>query len=145
MKKIRGAVLPIIVGAAPSAAAHSASSSADIPGLPGEQVTANIWMQGFSNLNNCGDFRTSVETGGNPEWVKNRTDFHGVGLGVNLSGVGLSFDGSSGSAEITNDQGQKGAYISGNICSNITTVYIQGSVTGTALVNGNAVTTSASI
>lgn len=134
----------MLIAAAPVVAdAHSKSSTAAIPG--GGSLTADIWMQNFASANGCGDFRSAARVNVNPSWIKDAVTFHASGISASLSGVGVSLNGADASASVVNDQGQRDAYVSGNICGNITTVYISGTTTAQTMANGNLVTASASI
>lgn len=137
-------VVALSMGLAPGeAVAHSNSQTVRFDN--GATLTSNIWMQTLSDWRGCGDFVTSATITQTPAWIKNVTSFHASGVSASLKGAGLNFNGPNASMSVTNNRGQLGAYISGRVCGNLTTVYIGGTVTGSALQYGSIRVASASI
>lgn len=132
-----------IIATPVTAGAHSKSSSANIPG--GGTVTSNVWIQNFASRNNCGNWNTSTTVNRTPAWVKNTASFNAWGVGASLKGVGVNANGSNASMSVTNNRGQRGAYLNGNICGNWATAYISASSSGVAMVNGNMTSAIASV
>jgi len=139
------ATLGLLMTATGQASAGSGSTSSSFTN--GATLTANIWMATWAS-GGCADFSSSAVISGGPnpqsghDWVKNTTTFDPWGVAPSVTAFGRSGDPVSGSW--TNDNGSRGAYLDGNLCTNWRTVGVEGSTTASAFYNGQTKIVTAS-
>lgn len=113
----------------------------------GAKLTANIWIATWAS-GGCADFSSSaVISGGHApvagnDWVRNNTTLDPWGIDASVSAFGKSGDPIS--ATWTNDNGSRGSYYSGNLCTNWHTVGVDGTESATAFYNGQTKSATAS-
>jgi hypothetical protein len=113
----------------------------------GARLQAEVWIATWAS-GGCSDFATSavILNGHNPvawnDWVKNTTKFDPWGVAPSVTAFGQSGD--PVSTSWTNNNGSRGSYLSGNLCTNWRTVGVVGSTTATAFYNGQTKVVTAS-
>ncbi|WP_267244074.1 hypothetical protein [Streptomyces sp. PR69] len=114
----------LLLTAAPLAHAGGKPRSTSLPG--GAKLTSNIWYSNSLSFRGCGDYQVSaVISGGKAP----RSGKDNVKTRVTATGYGVAWNGSpltSGTLDksVTNNKGQRGAYLKGSKCYGMTTVYV---------------------
>jgi hypothetical protein len=113
----------------------------------GARLQAEVWIATWAS-GGCADFTSSavIQNGSDPvaghDWIKNTTKFDPWGVSPSVEAFGQSGDPIS--ASWTNDNGARGSYVSGNLCTNWRTIGVVGSTTATAFYNGQTKVVTAS-
>ncbi|MFC4498777.1 MULTISPECIES: hypothetical protein [Streptomyces] len=133
-----------LAGVSPASAASGSASSSFSNGA---KLTANIWIATWAS-GGCADFSSSAVVSGSHapvaghDWVKNVTKFDPWGVAPSVTAFGQSGDPVSGSW--TNNNGSRGSYLSGRLCTNWRTLGVTGSTTASAFYNGQTKIVTAS-
>ncbi|MEW2431953.1 hypothetical protein AB0877_28415 [Micromonospora sp. NPDC047644] len=123
-----------------------ASGSASTTFANGAKLTGNVWIATWAS-GGCADWTSSavISGGSNPvsgnDWVKNTTKFDPWGVSPSVTAFGKSGDPIS--ASWTNNNGSRGSYQSGNLCTNWRTIGVEGSETAQAFYYGQTKTVTA--
>ncbi|MBU2664490.1 hypothetical protein KOI35_13385 [Actinoplanes bogorensis] len=136
----------LIAGSAQAASATSAYS-------PKSSFTNGAALQSYVYVatwasGNCAAFDSwsQISGGSAPvsgrDWVKVATTFDPWGVQASVTAFGRSGDPVTGTWQ--NNNGSRGAFLSGNLCTNIFTVGVSARATGTAFYNGQTKSVTAS-
>ncbi len=124
------AVAALVVGSVVALGAPaSANSDSSTKSYPGGKLTAYVYIQDWSDANNCGSFTTRASSTKTLSYISNHVDWDPIGIGASASikGVGsVSVSGNNGaspSATVTN-KSAKTAGISGIVCMSWSTIYL---------------------
>ncbi|MBP3223193.1 MAG: hypothetical protein J6M18_04625 [Actinomycetaceae bacterium] len=140
----RNIILSFVVALAlvvfPVQGAFATSNSNTVYFGGGYKATANMWIQPISSRNGCGNYKSSVIANFKTTSVENTTRFYQIGFGsINIKGVsaGTTRD-SNRQIRWKNTRGQRGAYISGNVCGGWGALYVGADVWGDVRKGTNA-------
>jgi hypothetical protein len=128
----------IALGAATPAAASSQERDSKIPGTSAT-LTTKGWLDTFAS-GGCSDWTSSATvTGGSApragkDWVKTYIKFDGWGIGNNLTSLGETGD--AVDHTWTNENGARGAYMSGNLCTGWNTLGVDIGTNGSTFYYG---------
>jgi hypothetical protein len=111
----------------------------------GALLTATAGLQRLADWDGCTNYNSAANISKRPTWIKNVTHFHANGIGATVGGVSINADGSDGSIEWTNNNGQLASYLSGNVCTNFLTWSLSMNVTGSSLQFGTVRTAGVGI
>ncbi|MFG2109425.1 hypothetical protein [Micromonospora chersina] len=143
-----GAAAPALAVEDPGADGPQKASGSNWSGFSnGARLYAEIWIATWAS-GGCADWTSSafISGGTNPvanrDWIKNTTKFDPWGISPSVTAFGQSGDPIQGSW--TNNNGSRGSYMSGSLCTNWRTVGVTGYETATAYYNGQTKVVTAS-